>query len=271
MFDSTVYQKTDSGVFFPKYLSDHGIIPGIKVDEGLEQIVGSKTSFFTKGITNLSHRCAEYKKRGCHFTKWRCVFRVKEDVSNYMVYKTSSEMMARYAEICQTNRLVPILEPEVLPLGNHDIKACQEVTEQVLTRVFRALNNRHIFLEGIILKSNMVMPGQDCKTKASPEEIGKYTVTAFERVVPTAVPIIFLLSGGQTEEEATVYLNAISQYKGKKPWFITFCYGRALQTSAFKTWLGKKENTEMGQHQFLNKAEVNSEASVGKYRPKSVK
>lgn len=184
-----------------------------------------------------------------------------------MGFKANSEMMAKYAEISQQSRMVPIIEPEVIPVGDHDITVCQKITEDVLSSMFRSLNNRRVYLEGIILKSNMVTPGQSSKDKASPEEIGKLTVTAFQRRVPPAVPIIFLLSGGQSEEEATIHLNAINQYKGKKPWFITFCYGRALQASAFKAWLGKQENVSKAQQEFLKRAKANSEAALGKYQP----
>lgn len=272
LFDSTVYQKTSSGIVFPQYLASRGIVPGIKVDQGLEPLKGSKTAFQTKGLGDLSQRCAKYKKEGCHFTKWRCVFQIGDNSSGkFMGFKSNSETMARYASICQQNRLVPIVEPEVLPLGDHDIHVCQKVTEDVLSSIFRALHTHRVYLEGIILKSNMVTPGQSCKKPSSPEEIAHCTVTAFQRSVPPAVPIIFLLSGGQSEEEATIHLNAIAQHKGKKPWFITFCYGRALQASAFKAWQGKKANVEKGQQEFLNRAKANSAANLGKYSPSSVK
>lgn len=247
------------------------MVPGIKVDQGLEPLSGSKAAFLTKGLADLGPRCAKYKKQGCHFTKWRCVFRIGKDSGGYVGLKENADTMARYAEVCQTHRLVPIVEPEVLPLGDHDIIRCLKITEDVLSSMFRALQNRHVYLEGMILKSNMVTPGQTCKKKATPEEIAQLTVMAFQRTVPPAVPIIFLLSGGQSEEEATINLNAISNQKGKKPWFITFCYGRALQASAFKGWQGKKENVKKGQQEFLNRAKANSEAALGKYKSESVK
>lgn len=188
-----------------------------------------------------------------------------------MGFKENSERMAKYAEICQKNRMVPIIEPEVIPLGDHDIEVCQKATEDVLSSMFRSLNNRRVYLEGLILKTNMVTSGQNSKNKVSAQEIGKRTVITFQRRVPPAVPIIFLLSGGQTEEDATVHLNAINQYKGKKPWFVTFCYGRALQASAFKAWLGKKENVSKAQQEFLTRAKANSEAALGKYQSGTAK
>lgn len=267
LFDSTVYQKTDTGVLFPQYLKNHGVVAGIKVDKGLEPLAGSKNAFVTKGLEDLDMRCAEYKKQGCHFTKWRCVFRINQDTQSYLGLKENSEIMARYAEICQLNRLVPIVEPEVLPLGNHNIKLCQKVTEDVLSSMFRAFHRANVYLEGMILKSNMVTPGQDSKQKSSSQEIGALTVKVFQRTVPPAVPIIVLLSGGQSEEDATINLNAICQQKGKKPWFITFCYGRALQASAFKAWLGKKENVKAAQKEFTARAKANGAAALGKYKP----
>lgn len=271
LYHSTVYQKTDAGEAFPKYLKDRGLVPGAKVDRGLEPLFGSKSEFLTQGLTDLGSRCAEYKKQGCQFAKWRAAFRIRKVPISYFGLKENSSVMARYVQVCQQQRLVPIVEPEVLPLGGHDIKRCQKVTETVLSSMFRALHDRHVFFEGLILKANMVTNGQTFPNKSTPEDVAKWTITALQRTVPPAVPIILLLSGGQSEEEATVNFNAISKYNGRKPWFITFCYGRALQASALKVWQGKKENVAAAQQEFLNRAKANSEAALGKYQPESVK
>lgn len=266
MFDSTVYQKIDSGITFLQCLTNRGIVPEIKGDQGLKPLAGCKTAFITEGLYNLGQRCAEYKKQGCQFTKWRSVLRINSESSSYVGLKENSVNMARYAKICQ-HRLVPIMEPEMLPLGEHDVEVCQKVMEEVLSSLFRALHKQHVYLEGIIFKSNMVTLGQTSKKRATPEEIAKHTVTAFQRTVPRAVPIIVLLSGGQTEEDATTHLDAISKYKGNGSSLSV----TALQASAFKVWLGKKENIARGQQEFLNRAKANSEAALGKYRAETVK
>lgn len=271
MFHSSVYEKTDAGVVFPKVLSDRGIVPGIKADKGLEPLFGSKSEFLPQGLSDLGTRCAEYKKQGCKFTKWRSVFRIRKVPISYFGLRENSAAMARCAQVCQQLSLVPIIEPEVLSFGGHDITLSQKVTETVLNNMFRALHDRHVFLEGLILKTNMVTHGQTFPTKATPEEVATHTLRALQRTVPSAVPMILLLSGGQSEEEATLNLNAISKYQGRKPWNISYCYGRALQTSALKTWQGKKENVAAGQKEFINRAKANSDALSGNYKPDSVK
>lgn len=181
------------------------------------------------GLDDLAQRCAQYKKDGCHFAKWRCVLKITKNTPSYQAILENANVLARYASICQANRIVPIVEPEVLPDGDHDLDRAQKVTETVLAAVYKALNDHHVYLEGTLLKPNMVTPGQSCPTKYSAQDIARATVTALNRTVPAAVAGITFLSGGQSEEEASVNLDAINKFNGKKPWPLTFSYGRALQ------------------------------------------
>jgi len=177
----------------------------------------------------------------------------------------NANVLARYATECQKAGIVPIVEPEILPDGDHDLERCQKVTEKVLAAVYKALSDHHVYLEGTLLKPNMVTPGQSCPKKYTAQDIAKATVTALQRTVPAAVPGITFLSGGQSEEEASINLDALNKYPGKKPWTLSFSYGRALQASALKAWSGKAENIEAGQQELLKRAKANSEASLGKY------
>lgn len=231
LFHETLYQKADDGTPFVELLKQRGIIPGIKVDKGVVPLFGSEDEGTTQGLDDLAQRCAQYKKDGCHFAKWRCVLKIKRNTPSYQAILENANVLARYASICQANRIVPIVEPEVLPDGDHDLDRAQKVTETVLAAVYKALNDHHVFLEGTLLKPNMVTAGQSCTTKYTPNDIAAATVTALNRTVPAAVAGITFLSGGQSEEEASVNLDAINKYKGKKPWPLTFSYGRALQAS----------------------------------------
>jgi fructose-bisphosphate aldolase class I len=216
LFHETLYQKTDEGVPFVEILKNRCIIPGIKVDMGVVNLFGSEGETTTQGLDDLAQRCAQYKKDGCHFAKWRSVLKIGKNIPSYQAILENANVLARYASICQANRIVPIVEPEVLCDGEHDIDRCQKVTETVLAAVYKALNDHHVYLEGTILKPNMVTPGQSACKKATADEIAKATVTALQRTVPPAVPGVMFLSGGQTEEEASVNLDAINKYTGKK-------------------------------------------------------
>ncbi|CAG2120539.1 unnamed protein product, partial [Medioppia subpectinata] len=261
----TLYQKDDSGTPFVEILKKRGIIPGIKVDTGVVPLLGTNDESTTQGLDDLLKRCEQYYKDGCRFAKYRCVLKIKDHEPSPLAILENANVLARYASTCQQAKLVPIVEPEIVPDGNHDLERCQKVTEKVLAAVFKALSDHHVYLEGALLKPNMVTAGQECKTKYKPEDIGRATIEALQRTVPPALPGIVFLSGGQSEEEASVHLNAINQYQGKKPWALTFSYGRALQASALKAWGGKKENVKAGQIEFLKRAKANSEASQGKY------
>lgn len=266
MFHETFYQKTEDGVPFVEVLKKKGIIPGIKVDKGVVPMAGTVGEGTTQGLDDLNARCAQYKKDGAQFAKWRCVHKIGPTTPSHMAMVEIAEVLARYASICQQHGLVPIVEPEILPDGDHDLARSQKVTETVLSYVYRALNDHHVFLEGTLLKPNMCTAGmQYAGPKPSHEEIGRATVTALQRSVPPAVPGIVFLSGGQSELDATLNLNAINQFPGKKPWALTFSYGRALQASVLKAWNGKRENMKAGGEALLKRAQCNSLASLGKY------
>lgn len=208
------------------------------------------------GLDNLAARCAQYKKDGCDFAKWRCVLKIGKNTPSYQAILENANVLARYASICQSQRIVPIVEPEVLPDGDHDLDRAQKVTETVLAAVYKALNDHHVYLEGTLLKPNMVTAGQSCTQKFTPEQVAVATVTALRRTVPAAVPGVTFLSGGQSEEEASVHLNAINQVTLLRPWALTFSYGRALQASVLRAWAGKKENIAAGQNELLKRAKV---------------
>lgn len=267
LFEETLYQKTSSGIPFSDLLRKKNIIVGIKVDEGTKALPGCNNETSTQGLTNLDVRCQKYYKAGARFAKWRAVLRISENTpSDLSIYETA-HTLARYAAICQDNGLVPIVEPEILMDGDHDISVCQRVTEKVLTACYNALSLNRVLLEGTLLKPNMVINGVSCKTKATPEQVAKATVTALQRTVPPAVPAITFLSGGMSEEEASINLNALNaQPLGPRPWSLTFSYGRALQQSTIKAWAGKKENVKSGQAALLVRAKANSQAQLGKYR-----
>ncbi|KAF5290116.1 hypothetical protein FQA39_LY14897 [Lamprigera yunnana] len=268
LFHETLYQKTDDGVPFVQLLQERGIVPGIKVDAGIVPLFGSEDECTTQGLDDLGKRCAQYKKDGCQFAKWRCVLKIGKNIPSYQAIMENANVLARYAAICQANGLVPIVEPEVLIDGDHDIMRCQKVTETVLAAVYKALNDHHVYLEGTLLKPNMVTEGQSHSVKSSCEKIAVATVTALSRTVPAAVPGIMFLSGGQSEEEATVNLNAINRFNGKKPWALSFSYGRALQASVLRAWGGK--NVAAGQAEFMKRAKANGDATLGKYSAGSV-
>jgi len=267
MFHETFYQKTDDGKPFVDVLKEQGIIPGIKVDKGVVNLAGTVGEVTTQGLDDLNARCAQYKKDGAQFAKWRCVHKISSTTPSHCALVEVAQVLARYASICQQNGLVPIVEPEILPDGDHDLARSQKITETVLSYCYRALNEHHVFLEGTLLKPNMCTAGQSLTGAARPSnaEIGLATVTALQRSVPAAVPGVVFLSGGQSEEDATKNLNAINQVPGKKPWALTFSYGRALQASALKKWGGKDEHVKDAQAILLHRAHMNGLASVGKY------
>lgn len=270
LFHETLYQKADDGTPFVELLKKKGIIPGIKVDKGVVPLMGSEDECTTQGLDDLAARCAQYEKDGCDFAKWRCVLKIGKNTPSYQAILENANVLARYASICQSQRIVPIVEPEVLPDGDHDLDRAQKVTETVLAAVYKALNDHHVYLEGTLLKPNMVTAGQSCPKKNTPEEVALATVTALRRTVPAAVPGITFLSGGQSEEEASVHLNAINQVSLLKPWALTFSYGRALQASVLRAWGGKKENVPAAQTELIKRARANGDASCAKYVAGSV-
>ncbi|XP_063038713.1 fructose-bisphosphate aldolase A isoform X3 [Melospiza melodia melodia] len=201
LFHETMYQKADDGRPFPQVIKDKGALVGIKVDKGVVPLAGTNGETTTQGLDGLMERCAQYKKDGADFAKWRCVLKITAHTPTRLAVMENANVLARYASICQQNGIVPIVEPEILPDGDHDLKTCQYVTEKVLAAVYKALSDHHVYLEGTLLKPNMVTAGHACATKYSPEEIAMATVTALRRTVPPAVPGITFLLGGQSEEE----------------------------------------------------------------------
>ncbi|XP_033218045.1 fructose-bisphosphate aldolase-like isoform X3 [Belonocnema kinseyi] len=270
LFHETLYQKADDGTPFVKLLQERNILPGIKVDKGVVPLFGTQDECTTQGLDDLQARCVQYKKDGCHFAKWRCVLKITKDTPSKLAILENANVLARYASICQSARIVPIVEPEILPDGDHDLARCQQVTEEVLAAVYKALSDHKVYLEGTLLKPNMVTPGQSCPKRAKPEEIAAATVTALLRTVPPAVPGITFLSGGQSEEEASVNLDAINKYPLKKPWALTFSYGRALQASVLRAWAGKKDQIGAAQDELIKRAKANAAACQGKYVTGSV-
>lgn len=267
LFHETLYQKSNDGVPFPKLLKDQGIVVGIKVDKGTAPLAGTDGETTTQGLDGLSERCAQYKKDGADFAKWRCVLKISDHAPSSLAIYENANVLARYASICQQNGLVPIVEPEILSDGSHDLQRCQYETEKVLSAVYHALIQHHVYLEGTLLKPNMVTGGQSCPQKFTPEQVGMATVTALRRTVPSAVPGICFLSGGQSEEEASLNLNAMNRCSLPRPWRLSFSYGRALQASALSAWVGKSENEKAAQEAFAKRAKINGLASLGQYVP----
>uniref|UniRef100_A0A670JPD5 Fructose-bisphosphate aldolase n=1 Tax=Podarcis muralis TaxID=64176 RepID=A0A670JPD5_PODMU len=240
-FHETMYQKADDGTPFVEMVKDKGIVVGIKVDKGVVPLAGTDGETTTQGLDGLSERCAQYKKDGADFAKWRCVLKISDNTPSALAILENANVLARYASICQ----------------------------QVLAAVYKALSDHHVYLEGTLLKPNMVTPGHACPTKYSPEEIAMATVTALRRTVPPAVPGVTFLSGGQSEEEASINLNAINNCPLPRPWALTFSYGRALQASALNAWRGQRENEDSATEEFVKRAEVNGLAALGKYEGSS--
>uniref|UniRef100_UPI00358E6370 fructose-bisphosphate aldolase, muscle type-like isoform X1 n=2 Tax=Myxine glutinosa TaxID=7769 RepID=UPI00358E6370 len=266
-FHETLYQKAANGTPFVKMIRDRGIVVGIKVDTGVVPLAGTNGETTTQGLDGLSERCAQYKKDGADFAKWRCVLKIGHNMPSHLSIIENANVLARYATICQQNGLVPIVEPEILPDGDHDLKKCQHVTEKVLAACYKALSDHHVYLEGTLLKPNMVTAGHSSTAKYTPAEVAMATVTALRRTVPPAVPGVTFLSGGQSEEDASIHLSAINKAPLHKPWALTFSYGRALQASVLKVWAGKKENVKAAQEEFMRRANINALAAKGEYNP----
>jgi len=265
LFEETLYQSTAAGKPFVDVLKEGGVLPGIKVDKGTVELAGTNGETTTQGLDGLGARCAKYYEAGARSAKWRAVLKISANEPSQLAINENANGLARYAIICQENGLVPIVEPEILVDGPHDIQKCADVTERVLAACYKALNDHKVLLEGTLLKPNMVTPGSESK-KVAPEVIAEYTVRALQRTMPPAVPAVVFLSGGQSEEEATVNLNAMNKLQTKKPWSLSFSFGRALQQSTLKAWAGKEENVKKAQEAFLTRCKANSEATLGKYQ-----
>lgn len=268
LFDETLRQKAADGTPLAELITAAGAIPGIKVDKGAKPLALSPGEQITEGLDGLRERLAEYHGLGARFAKWRAVITIGDGLPTWNCENANAHALARYAALCQEAGIVPIVEPEVLMDGanaTHDIDTCYDVTHKMLRIVFRELHAANVNLEGIVLKPNMVIAGQKCSKQASPEEVAEKTVKCLRNTVPSAVPGIAFLSGGQSGEEATKHLSLMNQI-GNLPWALTFSYGRALQAAALQAWGGKSENVAAGQRAFAHRAKMNSLAALGKWQ-----
>ena len=266
LFEETLMQKGLKGELFSEMLTKNNMIPGIKVDKGLIDLVNSQDEKTTQFLDGLPERLAEYKKFGAKFAKWRATFDIDAPRPSCLAIKTNAEGLARYAAICQSVGIVPIVEPELLMDGANDLERCQEATDEVLHHVFNALHQHKVVLECIVLKPSMVISGKQCHEQASVNEVASATVETLLRQVPAAVPSINFLSGGQSSVVATAHLNAMNHLHPHLPWNLSFSYGRALQDDALKTWLGKEENVAKAQAALIKRAKLNSLACMGEYQ-----
>jgi len=265
MQDETIRQKSTKGILLAEVLAQQGILPGIKVDNGAKPLAGTPGENITEGLDGLRERLKEYRGMGARFAKWRAVIAVSDTLPSATCVNVNAHALARYAVLCQEQAIVPIVEPEVLMDGSHGIERCEEVTANVLHAVFNALFEQKVYLEGMLLKPNMVISGIKCERQASVEEVAAATVRCLRRQVPAAVPGIVFLSGGQNHLVATAHLSAINQLEEPRPWTLSFSYGRALQDEALRAWRGKSENLKAGQRAFYHRAKCDSAAVLGKY------
>jgi fructose-bisphosphate aldolase class I len=265
LYDETIRQKAQDGTPLPKIIESMGSIPGIKVDKGTKPLAFCPNETITEGLDGLRERCVEYFSLGARFTKWRAVIDIGAGIPSYAALITNAHALGRYAAISQDAGLVPIVEPEVLMDGGHDIDACAAVTQWVLKTVFEQLYYQKVQLEGMVLKPNMVLPGKKSAKRASTEEVAERTIRVLKDCVPVSVPGIAFLSGGQSDEEATAHLNAMNAAYDV-PWHLTFSYGRALQHAPLTTWLGKAGNVAAAQKAFAHRAHMNGLATLGQWQ-----
>ena len=264
LYDETIRQKTKDGTPFPQYLARQGMIPGIKVDLGAKPLAGFAGETITEGLDGLRERLTEYRTLGARFAKWRAVIDIADGIPSSFAIEANAHALARYAALCQENDIVPIVEPEVLMDGGHSIERCEQVTEAVLARVFGQLFEHRVYLEGMVLKPNMVISGKKAANRAPPPVVAEATLRVLKRHVPPAVPGIAFLSGGQSPAEATLHLSLMNKVPGL-PWSLTFSYGRALQDTALKAWGGAAAGFGAGQKEFAKRAKLNGLATTGRY------
>src|SRR5438874_10267893 len=266
LFDETIRQSSADGTPFPKLLASKGIIPGIKVDTGAKPLPLAEGETITEGLDGLRDRLKEYRELGARFAKWRATYSIDDNrPSEYCVW-TNAHALARYAALCQEAGLVPIVEPEVLMDGDHDIHASARTTGRVQNAVYTELHDQRVDLYGTLLKPNMVLSGYDASNRAGVDEVTEASLDVYYRHVPAAVPGIVFLSGGQTDEDATAHLNAMNA-RGPHPWELSFSYGRALQAPTLKAWGGKPENVDAAQRAYYHRAKMNGAARTGMYAP----
>jgi fructose-bisphosphate aldolase, class I len=265
LYDETIRQNAKDGTPLVKVIEKIGALPGIKVDKGPKPLPFCPNEVITEGLDGLRERLVEYRGLGARFAKWRAIIDIGSGIPSHTCITTNAHALARYAALCQDEGIVPIVEPEVLMDGDHDIDRCYVVTEWTLKRVFEQLYDQRVALEGMVLKPNMVVAGKKCGKRAAIEEVAEKTLRVLKACVPAAVPGIAFLSGGQSDEEATAHLDAINK-TGGLPWRVTFSYGRALQAAPQKAWAGKSENVATAQRAFAHRAMMNSLAALGQWQ-----
>ncbi|MGH6956728.1 MAG: class I fructose-bisphosphate aldolase [Caulobacteraceae bacterium] len=264
LFRETLYQDAADGTPLVDLIERAGAVPGIKVDAGAKPMAGFPGETLTEGLDGLGAQLAKDHKRGARFAKWRATIRLGDGRPSWGAIKANAHALARYAAICQSENVAPIVEPEVLMDGDHDIDACEAATRLVLKTVFQELFEQRVALEGMVLKPSMLVAGQDCPRQASVEEVARRTLATLKACVPASVPGIAFLSGGQSDELATAHLDAMNRM-GPLPWKLTFSYGRALQHAPQKAWSGRPENVAAAQRAFAHRARMNALASLGKW------
>ncbi len=268
LYDETLRQADDQGTPLPEMMSRAGIVPGIKVDTGAKPLAGAPGEQVTEGLDGLRERLQEYRELGARFAKWRAVIRIGEGMPSRQCLNANTHALARYSALCQEAGLVPIVEPEVLLEGDHDLDRCEQATEEVLRALFQQLWEQNVLLEGAILKSSMVVPGKDSGQQVAPETVADRTVVTLLRSVPAALGAVVFLSGGQSERQATMHLDAMNRRWGNRaPWRLTFSYARALQQPALEIWRGDAARTAEAQQAFAERARLNGLASEGCYDP----
>jgi fructose-bisphosphate aldolase class I len=264
MYDETLRQAASDGTPIPELLAGRGLIPGIKVDTGAKPLAGAEGETVTEGLDGLRERLAEYRELGARFAKWRAVLSIGDGHPSRYCIAVNAHALARYAALCQEAGIVPIVEPEVLMDGAHDIDRSEEVTEATLRAVFGELLDQRVVLQGIVLKPNMVLAGYECPAQAGVDEVAERTLALFRRVIPAAVPGVAFLSGGQSDELASAHLSAMNAI-GRVPWELSFSYGRALQAAPLRIWGGEEANAGEAQALFAHRARCNGEARRGRY------
>ena len=265
LYDETIRQSASDGTSFVNLLEAQGIIPGIKVDAGVKDLPGSPGEKITEGLDGLPTRVEEYVSLGARFAKWRAVINIGKNVPTQYCMHVNAHALARYAKICQEGGLVPIVEPEVMMEGDHDIDVCDEVTNQTLNTVFAELFAQDVLLEGTILKPNMVISGLGCHQQSDIGQVAERTVATMRRCVPAAIPGLMFLSGGQSETDATANLNAMNANFAPQPWKLSYSYGRALQQSTLQTWAGDEKNIKSAQTALFERSRANSQACAGTF------
>ena len=269
LFDETIRQEGADGTPLVKVLTDQGIIPGIKVDKSTKPLAGAGDELIAEGLDGLRDRLAEYVELGAKFTKWRAVITIGDHIPSRYCIEANAHALARFAALSQEAGLVPIIEPEVLMDGGHSIETCYEITTATLREVYYELGTQRVALEGTLLKPNMVLSGKDASDRAGAEQVAEATVKCFKNTVPAAVPGLVFLSGGQSDDEATINLDAINRHAASvgAPWELSFSYGRGLQAASLKAWDGKSENIPAAQDAYYHRAKVTSAARRGEYTP----